>query len=157
MNQQVYDAAKTLHIVGITVAAGMSLMDFILFRYFWNSAPRQPQESILIEKIIGRLQRVMSIGMLLTIAAGVTMMVYLHAVWGQQLWLRIKMGILLLLIINALSFRRILGKRIHARVTQAQNMQALQSRSLRSGMTAVQITQLVLFLVIFVLSVFRFN
>ncbi|MBT1684982.1 hypothetical protein [Dawidia soli] len=152
MNQQVYDAAKTLHIAGITVAAGMSLMDLILFRYFWNSDPRQPQEGILIEKIIGRLQRVMGIGMLLTIAAGVTMMVYLHAVWGQQLWLRVKMGILLLLIINALSFRRILGKRIHARMTQEQNVQTL-----RSGMTAVQLTQLVLFLVIFVLSVFRFN
>lgn len=157
MNQQVYDIAKTLHIVGISVAAGTSLIDLILLQYFWNIYRLQIQEGVVIERLVGRLQRVAAVGMMLIVLSGVTMMFYLHAVWGPQLWFRIKMGVLLLIIINGLSFRRILGKRIHARVMQESTVRWTQQGSLRSGVTVVQLVQLAFFLVIFVLSVFRFN
>jgi hypothetical protein len=157
MNQQVYDIAKTLHIVGISVAAGTSLIDLILLQYFWNIYRLQIQEGVVIERLVGRLQRVAAVGMMLIVLSGVTMMFYLHTVWAPQLWFRIKMGVLILIIINGLSFRRILGKRIHARVMQESTVRWTQQGSLRSGVTVVQLVQLVFFLVIFVLSVFRFN
>jgi hypothetical protein len=157
MNQQVYDIAKTLHIVGISVAAGMSLVDLILLQYFWSIYRLHLQEGVVIERLVGRLQRVAAVGMVLIILSGVTMMFYLHAVWGQQLWFRIKMGVLLLIILNGLSFRRVMGKRIHARVMQESTVRWTEQGSLRSGVTLVQLAQLVFFLVIFVLSVFRFN
>ncbi|MCD9019938.1 hypothetical protein [Parachryseolinea silvisoli] len=157
MNQQVYDIAKTLHIVGISVAAGTSLIDLILLQYFWNIYRFRIQEGVVIERLVGRLQRVAAVGLMLIVLSGVTMMFYLHTVWGPQLWFRIKMGVLLLIIINGLSFRRVLGKRIHARVMQESTVRWTQQGSLRSGVTVVQLMQLVFFLVIFVLSVFRFN
>jgi hypothetical protein len=157
MNQQVYDIAKTLHIVGISVAAGMSLVDLILLQYFWSIYRLHLQEGVVIERLVGRLQRVAAVGMVLIILSGVTMMFYLHAVWGQQLWFRIKMGVLLLIILNGLSFRRVMGKRIHARVMQESTVRWTEQGSLRAGVTLVQLAQLVFFLVIFVLSVFRFN
>lgn len=157
MNQQVYDIAKTLHIVGISVAAGTSLIDLILLQYFWNIYRLRIQEGVVIERLVGRLQRVAAVGLMLIVLSGVTMMFYLHTVWGPQLWFRVKMGLLLLIIINGLSFRRVLGKRIHARVMQESTVRWTQQGSLRSGVTVVQLMQLVFFLVIFVLSVFRFN
>jgi hypothetical protein len=157
MNQQVYDIAKTLHIVGISVAAGTSLIDLILLQYFWNIYRVRIQEGVVIERLVGRLQRVAAVGLMLIVLSGVTMMFYLHTVWGPQLWFRVKMGVLLLIIINGLSFRRVLGKRIHARVMQESTVRWTQQGSLQSGVTVVQLVQLVFFVVIFVLSVFRFN
>jgi uncharacterized membrane protein len=105
MNQQVYDFAKTLHIVGITAAAGMSLIDLIIFRYFWNVYQQHTSEGIVIERLLVRLQRVMAVGMMLIVVSGVMMMYYLHAIWSQQLWFRIKMGALALIIINVFQLR----------------------------------------------------
>ncbi len=90
MNQQIYDTAKTLHIVGITAAAGMSIIDLILYQYFWSLYPQRMQEGIVVERLAGRLQRVTAIGMMLILISGITMMFYLHSVWGQQLWFRDK-------------------------------------------------------------------
>jgi len=157
MNQQIYDTAKTLHIVGLTVAAGMSILDLILYQYFWGLYPQRAQEGVVIERLAGRLQRVTAIGMMLIVISGITMMFYLHSVWGQQLWFRIKMIVLLLIIVNGLSFRRILGARIHKRVTQEPDGLWTQQGSLQPGLTSVQIIQLMFFIVIFILSVFRFN
>jgi hypothetical protein len=157
MNQLVYDLAKVLHIAGIVAAAGISLIDFILFRQFWTIYERHTGEGIVIERVLLRLQRVMAIGMMLIIVSGVMMMFYLHAVWGQQLWFRIKMGLLLLVIVNGLAFRRRLGNRIHARVTAEANGLWVHEGSLRANITAVQGVQLLLFMIIFTLSIFKFS
>jgi hypothetical protein len=157
MNQQVYDIAKVLHVVGIVAAAGMSLMDLVIFRYFWKLYQQHASEGIVVERLLVRLQRVMAIGMMLIIVSGVTMMYYLHTVWGQQLWFRIKFGILLVIIINSLAFRRTLGRRIHAHVIAETGSFWVQQGSLRSGITSVQWIQVILFVIIFILSVFKFN
>jgi len=157
MNQLVYDLAKVLHIAGIVAAAGIGLIDLILFRYFWNIYGQHTGEGIVVERVLMRLQRVMAIGMALIIISGVMMMFYLHAVWGQQLWFRIKMGILLLIVVNGLVFRRRLGNRIHARVIAEPNGLWITQGSLRGGLTVVQLVQLLLFIIIFTLSVFKFS
>jgi uncharacterized membrane protein len=157
MNQQVYDIAKVLHIVGIVGAAGTCLIDLVIFRYFWSIYPQRAQEGVAIEHLLIRLQRVMAIGMMLIVVSGVMMMFYLHAVWGQQLWFRVKMGVLLLIIINGLAFRRTLGNRIHTRVAAEPDGLWTHQASLRPGITTVQLVQLMLFVIIFTLSVFKFN
>jgi hypothetical protein len=157
MNQQVYDIAKVLHIAGIVGAAGTCLIDLIIFRYFWNIYPQHTTEGVAIEHLLTRLQRVMAIGMMLIIISGVMMMFYLHAVWGQQLWFRVKMGLLLLIVFNGLAFRRALGNRIHTRVAAEPNGLWVHQASVRLRITTVQLVQLTLFVIIFALSVFKFN
>jgi len=153
MNQLVYDLAKVLHIIGIVAAAGISLIDFILFRYFRKVYALNTGEGVVVEGILRRLQRVMAVGMMLIVISGVMMMFYLHAVWGQQLWFRIKIGVLVLIIINGLLFRRRLGNRIHASSASRHEW----GHALRVSVTAAQIVQLVLFVIIFTLSIFKFN
>jgi hypothetical protein len=157
MNQQVYDIAKVLHIVGIAAAAGMSVIDLVIFRHFWKIYPQHTGEGLAIERLLLRLQRVTAIGMMLIVVSGVIMMYYLHTVWGPQLWFRIKMGVLLLIIINGLALRRRLGNRIHARVAAEPNGLWIEHSTLRPGITTIQLIQFVLFVVIFTLSVFRFS
>jgi hypothetical protein len=153
----VYNTALVFHIVGITIMAGATFIDYITFTQFWKTYFNDKAQGIVIENFAFRLQRFMGIGMLLILLSGVGMMIYLHEVWGQQMWFRIKMGILLLIIINGLALRRTLGKRLKTFLANDLALEDTRFSKLKMNMTIIQIVQILLFIIIFTLSVFKFN
>jgi len=158
MNLPVYNIALVTHIVGITLMAGATFIDFIIFKQFWKAYPSDKPKSIVIEDMLHRLQRFMGIGMLVILVSGVVMMVYLHQVWGQQIWFRGKMGVLVLVIINGLGIRRSMGSKLKRLLTEESLSDFDGKRSgLKSNITLVHAFQLLFFLIMFTLSVFKFN
>jgi hypothetical protein len=156
MSATLYNAALVLHIAGITIMAGTAFIDFITFRAFCKTYATDVMKGLVLENYLYRLQRFLGIGMLLIIISGVAMMIKLHEIWGAQLWFRVKMGLLLLVIINGLGFRRMLGTQLKKLV--ANNTPANEQWSrIKRNFTTVQAIQLLLFTVIYVLSVFKFN
>ena len=158
MNLPVYNIALVTHIVGITLMAGATFIDFIIFKQFWKAYPSDKPKSIVIEDMLHRLQRFMGIGMLVILVSGVVMMVYLHQVWGQQIWFRVKMGVLVLVIINGLGIRRRMGSKLKRLLTEESLPDFAWRRSrLKNNITLVHAFQLLFFLIMFTLSVFKFN
>ncbi len=158
MNLPVYNIALVTHIVGITLMAGATFIDFIIFKQFWKAYPSDKPKSIVIEDMLHRLQRFMGVGMLVILVSGVVMMVYLHQVWGQQIWFRVKMGVLVLVIINGLGIRRSMGSKLKRLLTEESLSDFDGKRSgLKSNITLVHAFQLLFFLIMFTLSVFKFN
>jgi len=158
MNLPVYNIALVTHIVGITLMAGATFIDFIIFKQFWKAYPSDKPKSIVIEDMLHRLQRFMGIGMLVILVSGVVMMIYLHQVWGQQIWFRVKMGVLVLVIINGLGIRRSMGSKLKRLLTEESLSDFDGKRSgLKSNITLVHAFQLLFFLIMFTLSVFKFN
>lgn len=160
MSTTLYHIALVIHVVGITVMAGTTFIDFIIFRAFWRTFPVDLAKGIVLESYLYRLQRLLGIGLLIILISGILMMVRLHEVWGAQVWFRVKMGVLLLIIINGLGFRRRLGaqlKRILNRDASKEKETASGQDALRRNFNAVQLVQLLLFIIIYVLSVFKFN
>jgi hypothetical protein len=159
MNQGTYNAAIVVHIIGISFLAGATVIDFLSFRIFWKSIAGDRNRSIAIVETGTLYQKVMGIGMGLIILSGIAMMVYMHGVWGQQLWFRIKFGLLLLVIVNGLGIRRILGiklnKIIYAKEPQANGGLALSR--LKGNISIIHVIQFILLVSIFTLSVFKFN
>jgi uncharacterized membrane protein len=158
MNYLVYNSALVAHIVGITLMAGTTFIDFILFKLFWKVYPSDKAKGLILEDVLFRLQRFMGIGMLVILISGVLMMVYLHQVWGEQIWFRIKMGMLILIIINGLGVRRGMGSRLKKLLSEgpSESFDARLSR-LKRNTTVVHALQLLFFTIIFALSVFKFN
>jgi len=154
-----YNAALVLHIVGITLMAGTAFIDFITFRAFSKTYTMDMTKAMVLENHLYKLQRFLGIGMLLILISGITMMAKLHDVWGAQLWFRIKMGVLLLVIINGLGLRRVLGKKLQKMTTGQSNIAVTDERwnSMKRKFTAVQLIQIMLFVIIYTLSVFKFN
>ena len=113
----------------------------------------------MLEDTLHRLQKFMGFGMLLIIISGIIMMFYLHQVWGQQLWFRVKMGLLLLIIINGLGLRRALGNKLKKQLNSFGGDGDLTHvrPALKKNITTVLVTQLFFFIIIFVLSVFKFT
>lgn len=158
MSTTIYQAFLVLHITGITVMAGTSFVDLIIFRSFKKAFRTDAARSRVIEEQLYKLQRFMGIGMLLILISGIGMMVKLHEVWGAQIWFRVKMGILLLVIINGLGLRRMFGSRLRKALTispAADSNNAIES--IARNFVTVQLIQLLFFIIIYVLSVFKFN
>jgi hypothetical protein len=159
MDPVIYKAALAIHIAGITIMAGATVIDFVSFRQFWKIYTADKVKGFVMENVLHSLQRFIRIGLLVILISGVTMMAYLHQVWGEQLWFRIKMVVLVLILINGLGIRRRLGsamkKILHAELP-GEN-QELGLATLREKINVVQILQLLFFAIIFVLSVFKFN
>jgi uncharacterized membrane protein len=159
MGPTIYHIALVGHIVGITIMAGTTFIDFTAFQQFWKNLSTDKTKSLIIGDNLYRFQRFIGIGMLVIIISGVLMMVHMHQVWGQQTWFRVKMGILVLIIINGLILRRRLGsklKKLLADGLSGSNFNVKLS-ALRRNITVVHILQMLFFIVIFVLSVFKFN
>jgi hypothetical protein len=112
MSATFYNIALVTHIVGITIMAGTTFIDFVTFRAFCSVFKTDKDKSSVLENYLYKLQRFLGIGMLLILASGIMMMVKLHEVWGAQLWFRIKMVVLLLIIINGLGLRRMVGSKL---------------------------------------------
>lgn len=159
MSATFYNAALVLHIVGITMMAGTSFIDYITFRFFYKTYATDTAKGLVLESYLYNLQRFLGIGMLLILGSGITMMVKLHDVWGAQLWFRIKMGLLLLVIINGLGLRRMLGLRLRKTLSNgtAAIVMGEKWNTIKRNFTMVQFIQILLFITIFILSVFKFN
>ena len=154
-----YYIALVIHVVGITIMAGTTFIDFITFRAFSKAFVADKNKSLVLENYLYKLQRFLGIGMLLILASGVTMMVKLHEVWGAQLWFRIKIAILLLIIINGLGLRRSVGTKLKKALAGnvLDGTANEQWHAIKRNFTVVQVIQMALFIIIYVLSVFKFN
>jgi hypothetical protein len=159
MSMTFYYIALVIHVIGITIMAGTTFIDFITFRAFSKAFVADKNKSLVLENYLYKLQRFLGIGMLLILASGVTMMVKLHEVWGAQVWFRIKMGILLLIIINGLGLRRSVGSKLK-KALAGNDLDGTANEkwhAVKRNFTLVQVIQMALFVVIYVLSVFKFN
>ncbi|ANH81737.1 hypothetical protein A8C56_12780 [Niabella ginsenosidivorans] len=159
MNMTLYHIALVIHIIGITIMAGTAFIDLITFRALCSARTTDAVKTVVLEDYLYKLQRFLGMGMLLILASGVTMMIKLHQVWGAQLWFRIKMAVLLLIIINGFVLRRRAGAALKKIIEKDTPVKINDKRwnSVKWSFTAVQVVQLVLFIIIYVLSVFKFN
>jgi hypothetical protein len=159
MNQHIYDAAIVVHIIGITFLSGATVIDFMAFRIFWNSLSGDRYRPMVILETTALCQRIMGIGMGIIILSGVAMMVYMHGVWGEQLWFRIKFGLLLVVIINGLGVRRVLGSKLKKTMDQLPAGIDFKSSLMghKAKISIVHWIQFILLISIFTLSVFKFN
>jgi hypothetical protein len=107
-----YNIALITHIVGITIMAGTTFIDFVTFRVFLKALLVDTAKGVILEDYLYKLQRFIGIGMVIILISGVMMMAKLHEVWGAQTWFRVKMVVLLLIIINGLALRRIAGSKL---------------------------------------------
>lgn len=149
-------ACLVVHITGIVLLAGTTLMNYIISRQFWSYIEIDRNRAIVINSATLSFARLTGIGGALTILTGIAMVAIFHGAVSSQLWFRVKMGLVLLIILNALllgapqttKLKKILLSGVH---------KSDQLESVKSRMDLYYAIQLIMFFTIFILSVFRFN
>lgn len=153
---QLLNAGLVVHICGICLMVGMTIAGFATHRQlFILSAEDKNGASTLIAtvKLFSRLQM---FGGLLIITGGVMMMIAFQGLIAGQLWFKVKLSLLLLLILNMALVFRPADKWLRRFLDAAQPEQADLTKA-RRLLNRFYILQFLIFLGIFILSVFRFN
>jgi hypothetical protein len=91
-----------LHITGIVLLGGTTLMNYIISRQFWSCVKTDKNKAIVINSSTFAFERINAIGGMLTILTGITMVTLLHGVIASQLWFRVKMILVVMIILNSL-------------------------------------------------------
>ena len=147
----------TLHLTALTLMAGTTLVDFMAYRSLWQIINRDKELSIGLLQLMAKLPRIIGIGAAILVLTGIGMMALTHGVFGEQLWFRIKFGLVLLLIGNGLLVGRRLGKKLRKLLADNGPVLTEQVNVIRGSLTRFHLMQLSIFFIIIFLSAFKFN
>jgi hypothetical protein len=155
----IYHTSLWFHIIGITLLAGTTVVDFVLTRKFWAFYAKDNQAGILVRKLTEKLPLLIVAGIVLTLLSGVGMMTVLHAVVGAMLWFRIKIVLVLIAILNGIIVGRRLNSRLNKLLVSAGTQSAKEGslNQVKKNLQLFHLTQLTIFFIIFFLSAFKFN
>src|SRR5258706_14320692 len=145
-----------LHITGVVLLGGTTLMDYFISRQFWNYVEIDINRAIVINSTTLIFGRITGIGGVLTILTGVGMVAGLHGAVDTQLWFKIKMILVLLIILNSLFFARPQNTKLK-KILSTGDQISNELNAVKSKMNFYYALQLIMLFTIFVLSVFRFD
>jgi len=146
----------TLHLTGLVLMAGTIVIDSLMYRTFWQQYEINRERSLNLLAASGKFGRLSGIGAALLILTGFAMMFITHGVFGEQLWFRIKFGlVILLIIINLLARRRSL--KLRKIISLSDEASLTEIGKIRFFLRRYFITAFIIFFLIIFLSVFKFN
>jgi hypothetical protein len=146
-----------LHLSGLVLMAGTTLTEWVVFRWFVSLLIKQDQAALSLFSLLSGLGWLLLTGGVVLLLSGMGLTILSEGVYLQQLWLQVKLGLILLLPLNGL----LVGSR---QMNQVKN--SLLSKGISLGLAvhpAVrQLTlfhrgQLVVLLGIIILAVFKFT
>jgi uncharacterized membrane protein SirB2 len=156
--QHLYQLALVFHICGLTIMAGTTVADFLIYRQFWKQLYLNKTGGVAVSESLSKLPVLFRTGLLLLVASGVTIMALTHGVFGEQAWFRIKFALVILIIVNGLVIGRRQGLKLRKLLRQETSPEnEAELARLKKNLQLFHIGQLLLFFTIFVLSVFKFN
>jgi uncharacterized membrane protein len=142
-----------IHLSAFALFTGTFVASIITGNQLWHYGKKDTAITRALLITTDKYARIMGICLGFIVTAGILMMVNMHTVYGGQLWLRIKIVLVLIIIIF-----RILSTRSYKQFKGRLNSEAMASfDDLRKRVTFFQVAQLVLIGGIITLSVCRFT
>lgn len=147
----------SFHLMGLVVMAGTTFIDFITHRTFWKiyDVEKQPSKNLL--QLMSRFSRLAGIGAAVIILTGFGMMAVTRGAFGEQFWFRIKFILVIILVLNAVLVGRIQGLKLRRLAADPGLASDEGIRLLKSRLNRFYLSQMILFIIIIILSVFKFN
>lgn len=145
-----------LHITGFTLMAGTIAADFAINRRLGKYLITDKSKAMSILEGTAGFPALIGIGGLLLLTTGIGMVILFKGAVARMLWFRIKMVLVVLVILNgSLVLRRQAG-RLKALLADSGNGGNHQILALSRTMSIFHVIELLLFGIIFFLSVFQF-
>ncbi|MFS2189594.1 hypothetical protein ACCC92_23155 [Mucilaginibacter sp. Mucisp84] len=150
-------ALLILHLTGLTIMAGTTIVDFTVFKTFWKHFNDDKDKSKGILTGTSKSSTLIGVGAALLVITGIGMMALTHGVFGEQLWFRIKIGIVLVLMLNGIFFGRKQGEELRMIMNNDKAYLAERVDQIKVNLNIFFTVQLILFFSIVFLSVFKFS
>ena len=151
--QNLLQSLVVLHLIGFLLFAGSTIADFFGTRQFWKQYALDASKAPAVLQAIAIFPIIVRIGIAVIILSGVGIMFMTNGVFGEQLWFRIKFGLLLLIIANSL----LVGLRQQKKLKLALTTDTAIPEKVKSNLNRFFLTQVACIFLIILLSVFKFN
>jgi len=153
------NTALVFHITGIALIAGTTVVDFVTTSRFWRRYSLNKNDGLVMREVSQSFPTILRIGIIVMVLSGISMMTIMHGAYGKQIWMRIKIGLVVLVIVNALVVGRRNGMQLFKLLNEERNGtdRTTELEKVKRSGRLYHFAQLALFLIIFTLSVFKFN
>jgi hypothetical protein len=155
--QTILNSLLVLHLTGLVVLAGTTFINYLLLKNFWKVFDLERDRSVTLYKAMAVFPRLTGIGIVLLILTGIGMMALTRGVFGEQLWFRVKFGLVIVLILNGVLVGRRQASKLGKIVTDRSPGTIQQIMQIRINLNWFHLVQLIIFFAIIFLSVFKFN
>ena len=150
-----YQCFLALHLLGFVLFVGTVIVDFLVVRLFWKQYNEDALKGKAVAQVISKILGVNRFGAALVILAGIGMMTMVHGVYGEQLWMRIKIVLVVIAALNGIIVRRRQSIKLQLSLESQDNSASLANVKL--NLNRFHVVQLSICFAIILLSVFRFT
>ncbi|HEY9261970.1 hypothetical protein [Chitinophaga sp.] len=151
--QTLLSSLVVCHLIGFLLFAGSTIADFIGIRQFWKQYALDASKAPAVLQAMSFFPVVTRVGIGVIILSGIGIMFMTNGVFGEQLWFRIKFGLVLLVIANAL----LVGLRQQKKIKLALTSDTAIPENVKASLNRFYLTQVAFIFIIILLSVFKFN
>lgn len=145
------------HLSGLVLMVGTTVTELVVFRSFVSLLTKQDKAALSLFSLLSGLGRLLLAGGVVLVLSGIGLTILSEGVYLQQLWLQLKLGLVLLLPLNGL----LVGSRP---MKQLRNSLLVEDISLSlvvqpavTKLTRFYRVQLMVFLAIIILAIFKFT
>jgi len=134
--------------------AGTTLIDYVTFKTFCRltaTGNNNGQGLILLMTRYGGLVRT---GAVILILSGLLMLVLVKGIWWDQLWFKLKIGLVVLLILNGMFVGNSLGLKFREMIATSPEL-TQHLTNIKANLNRFYLVQLTLFLLIILFSIVR--
>jgi hypothetical protein len=160
---QTYVLIKTglvLHLIGISLMVGITMVSVFAYQQSWSLLNTEKERSFVILKGTASYPMLQLIGALIIVTGGIVMMLGYHGIIMRMLWFKMKLVLLALIVVSQLFLGRPAGKNLKKILLTSQNNNTVKQSEIidvNRKLRFFNSVQLALFLLIFILSSFRFG
>jgi uncharacterized membrane protein len=149
----VYLIFLVLHLTAFALFTGTLIANTINSNQLWLYSDKDAAITKALFNTTGKYNRIMGICLGVAVLMGILMMVQMHKVYGPQLWFRIKIGLLVVLMVLRIFYSRNL-----AQLKKGINNEIkISFADVRKKISLFQLLQIFIIAGVIILSVCRFN
>jgi uncharacterized membrane protein len=149
----VYLIFLILHLSAFALFTGTLIANMINSNQLWLYSEKDASITKALFRTTGKYNRIMAICLGIALLMGILMMAQMHKVYGAQIWMRVKIGLVLAIIVIRIFYSRNINQ-LKKRLT---NETIGSLTDVKKKISLWQLVQVALVAGIIVLSVCRFN
>lgn len=146
-----------MHLSGLVLMAGTTVIELVVFRTFISLLKTNGKASAGLLRLMSGLGTILLIGGLLLVLSGVGLTVITEGVFLHQVWLKVKLALILLLPLNGLLVGNPQMKKLRNNLSAEGVALSLPIKSVVTKLTIFHMVQSLVFLTIIILAVCKFS
>ena len=145
------------HLSGLVVMAGTTVIDFVTFRMVLQQGDRDKNETNGLLPLMTKYGAIVRGAGAVLVITGIAMLTLAEGVWWQQVWFKVKMALVVMLILNGALIGNKNGLTFRKMISDYPASFMERSLDVRTALNRFYIIQMILFFLIILISSIKFN